>query len=233
MKYTLTLRKQYLVANNTPILVFDKPADFSFEAGQFVILKLKTVTLTDDRGDARSLSIASAPSDDYLEFSWRMSDSAFKQSSKELVAGDTVSMQGPFGQFILPKDTTESIVFLVGGIGITPVRSMVNEEIAQKSNRLMTVIYSNRTPEDAPFFDEVNKWSKQNNISIIHTITDAQYTPWNGNRGYITRNMIEKNVNNWQDAQYYIIGTGGFVAAMRDLLSKMVLLDQIHIDNFG
>ncbi len=232
MDYTLTLQDKYMTAKDTPVFVFDKPENFSFVAGQFCVLRLNHMSVTDARGNARPLSIASAPSQDKLEFSWRMSQSAFKVSAQELSIGDTVTIKGPCGNFVLLDDSSVPVVFLVGGIGITPVRSMLLEDQIKRVNRPTTVIYSNRTPQDAPFFEEINDFSKLQNVSIVHTITNTDYAPWDGERGYITSKMIQKS-SNWGKSHYYIIGTGGFVSAMADILTEIVSSDQVHIDNFG
>ncbi len=232
MDYILTLQDKYETAINTPVFIFNKPKNFSFAAGQFCVLRLNDMSVTDARGNARPLSIASAPSQDKLEFSWRMSQSAFKVSAQELSIGDSVTIKGPCGNFALSNDSNIPVVFLVGGIGITPVRSMLLEDQIKGVNRSTTVIYSNRTPQDAPFFDEINDLDKHKNVSIIHTVTNADYTPWDGERGYITSEMIQKS-SNWKESHYYIIGTGGFVSAMADILTEIVPSDQVHIDNFG
>jgi ferredoxin-NADP reductase len=232
MEYTLTLQNKYTAARDTPVFVFDKPDNLSFKAGQFCILRLNNMPITDSRGSARPLSIASAPSQDKLELSWRMSQSAFKQSADKLSVGDTVTVQGPFGEFFLPENKSIPVIFLVGGIGITPVRSMLLEDEARGIKRPITVIYSNRTPQDAPFFDEINNFGQQQNISIINTITNVKYAPWSGERGYITSEMIQKNAQ-WAESHYYIVGAGGFVSAISDVLAQIIPSNQVHVDNFG
>jgi ferredoxin-NADP reductase len=74
-----------------------------------------------------------------------MTGSAFKRSLAEAPLGTPVSIFGPVGNFTLPVAATASVVFIAGGIGITPFRSMVLDAVRRRPHRI-TLIYSNRIP---------------------------------------------------------------------------------------
>ncbi len=233
-EYKIKLLQKYQAADNTPVLVCDKPENFDFNAGQFVILEILSPAYSDDRGSSRPLSIASSPTEDVLEFSFRRGVSAFKRSADELKGGETLSIKGPFGHMKLPEDPQTPAVFLAGGIGITPIRSMLKQEYLEKSPRQTILFYSNHTPCDAPFFEEINKLCDGPNRRVVHTMTDAP--DWRGQTGFIDAAMIARNVSDQilSEAQFYISGTDGFVTAMRQiLLSLNIDPSRINCDNFG
>ena len=229
--YTATLISRHDSARDTPVFVFSKPTDLVFTAGQYLTLRILEPAFTDAKGMSRALSIASAPNDQDIVLVWRRSSSAFKRSADALPIGATVQMIGPMGQMSMPKDQTTPVVFLIGGIGITPVRSMLRAET--DSARPVWLFYGNNTREDAPFFDEMTTLCDVPGRTIIHTLMEAPES-WSGQRGYITTTMICDHVPRPTEAQYYIVGTSGFIAAMKDIVTEMGIGEtQIVTDNFG
>ncbi|HHH12322.1 MAG TPA: FAD-dependent oxidoreductase [Candidatus Moranbacteria bacterium] len=228
--YQVSLRERRSAAENTPLLVFDKPAGFDFQAGQFVILQIPSPAFTDERGDKRPLSIASAPSDDFLEFSWRKSPSAFKRSAECLAVGDPVLLTGPCGPMHLPPEETPA-VFFAGGIGITPVRSMLREEAARGSRRPVSLFYSNRDRQSAPFLSEMEELCAKLKGELISVFTDDGTDPRLIDAEFIARNLSSQNRKN---AWFFLSGTAGFVEAMRRaLLSLSIEEKRIFSDSFG
>ncbi|MEK7236600.1 MAG: FAD-dependent oxidoreductase [Nitrospirota bacterium] len=152
---TVKLIRREEVAEGTMAFRFEKPAHFVFTPGQFVDMTLVDPPETDAEGNERAFSIASAPHEDMLMVATRMRDTAFKRVLRSMPLGATVQMEGPFGNFVLHADPVRPAVFLAGGIGITPFRSMVLHAVAQKLPHRLFLFYSNRRPEDAPFLDEL------------------------------------------------------------------------------
>src|SRR5688572_18330909 len=126
-RYTLTLKEWRDVADGTRLFVFDKPADFPFKAGQYVVIFLPHLVAPDVRGPHRTFSLSSAPSENEILFTMRGGESGFKKTFWQMKAGDTVDITSPVGHFVLPEDQGKEVVFLVGGIGITPIWSMLKE----------------------------------------------------------------------------------------------------------
>ena len=96
----------------------EKPAGFTFEPTQFTFLQLETP----DGVDVRPMSLATSPTRPDLEYGVRVSDSAYKRAFAALQSGDTVTVQGPLGHYIL--DQSRPAVLVAGGIGITPLKGM-------------------------------------------------------------------------------------------------------------
>lgn len=226
------------IARETILYVFERPKDFSFCAGQYVSIKVLFTPFKDDRGDFRAFSIASAPSqNDVLEFAMRKSNSAFKKNLDSLAIGGFAEMTPAVGKCILPETyLNRKIVFLVGGVGITPVRSILFEAMRNRRPETFFLFFSNRSVVDAPFFEEMKGWNAEHaiNLSIIHTITESDDV-WRGERGYIDVEKVQKYVGGeWGDCLFYIVGTSGFVEAMRSMLEQRgVSEDKMLSDDFG
>ncbi len=221
--FTLTLKKRETVADGTELFAFEKPADFSFEAGQYVAFLLPKLIAPDNRAGVRSLSISSAPYEEELYFTVRKSESGFKQTLFSLKPGDTALATKAIGHFTLSHAADDlPIIFLVGGIGITPVRSILKQAEHDGSDRSFTLLYSNRFEKDAAFHEEMK------NLKLSHfryvTTLSQETTPCaetNEERGYICEEMLRKYVPEVTNAWYYLVGAPAFIEAMEKTLTEM------------
>ncbi len=153
--YHVALKKRQDIATGTMAFYFDRPAGFTFKAGQFIDLSLPNLLKSDPEGHTRALTLASAPSEQQLMVATRLRDTAFKRMLTEMPIGTSIDREGPFGQLTLPSEDSRTIVFLAGGIGITPFRSMLVEAAHHKISHRLILIYSNRHPKDAAFLNEL------------------------------------------------------------------------------
>ncbi|HEU5120154.1 MAG TPA: FAD-dependent oxidoreductase, partial [Candidatus Nitrosocosmicus sp.] len=101
-----------------------KPSLFEYTAGQYAYFHLDDV-IGDDKGQTRHFTISSSPTENFIMLSTKIRNSPYKQRLSGLQIGDTVNISGPEGEFILPEDYSKSVIFLSGGIGVTPFRSMM------------------------------------------------------------------------------------------------------------
>lgn len=235
---SIALKQKKEIAENTLLYTFERPRGFLFLAGQYVSIKVVKTLFHDDRGDFRSFSIASPPyRKDVLEFAMRRGDSAFKKNLDSLVVGETIEITSAVGKCILDyPDPGKGIVFLTGGVGITPVRSMLLQANYEKRPERFFLLNSNRYPEMAPFLEEFEGLNALNFFSV-HTMTDRELPgkAWDGERTRIDSAMIRKYVTmNWEECVFYIVGIGAFVQAMRELLlHEGVSIGNIFSDDFG
>lgn len=152
------LRSRHEVAVGTIAFQFEKPSDWTFEAGQFIDMTLLKPAETDPEGNTRGFSIASAPFEDSLMIATRMRDTAFKRVLKVLPLGAEVKIEGPFGDLRLLNNAARPAVVLSGGIGITPFWSILMQVAKEKRPRRIVFFYANRRPEDAPFRTRCALW---------------------------------------------------------------------------
>lgn len=220
-KVKLTEKRE--VAVGTMAFHFEMPQGFAYKAGQFADCTLINPAETDAEGNTRAFSFASAPYEDELIFATRMRDTAFKRVLKTMEPGTELSLDAPHGSFTLHNDANIPAVFLTGGIGVTPVRSIVLQAMHDNLPHRILVFYSNRGPEDAAFLDELTECQGSNpNYTFVGTMTEMEKSSreWNGETGFIDKAMLQKFISDMTLPIYYIDGPPAMVKAMRQLLSE-------------
>jgi ferredoxin-NADP reductase len=231
------LRTREKVAHGTMAFRFDKPPGWVFKAGQFLDLTLVDPPETDAEGNVRSFSIASGPHEDTLMIATRMRDTAFKRVLKAMPIGTAVKIEGPSGHLTLRHDPARSAVFLAGGIGITPFRSILLQAAREKLPHRLFLFYSNHGPEDAPFLDELKDLEQQNpRYTMIASMSDMAMSsrPWSGETGLIDRVMLSKHLKDAVSPIYYVAGPPKLVTAMKAMLKAQSVADaDIRAEEFS
>lgn len=236
-KQSVKFIKSEIIAEGTMAFHFEKPANFEYKAGQTLDLTLTNPPETDAAGNMRAFSIASAPHEAALMIATRMRDTAFKRSIAKLASGAPLEIEGPFGSFTLPNDTKRPAVFLTGGIGVTPIRAILLDAKQRHLPHRIYVFYSNRRPEDAAFLSELTDIAKElPTATFVPTMTDMSKSKqsWNGATGYVTKEMILKEIPDVSNAIFYLAGPATMVAAMRTILTGMQVDDDaIRTEEFS
>lgn len=224
------------VAEGTMAFHFARPEGFRFTAGNAVNVTLVDPPQTDGKGNTRTFSIVSAPSENTLTFATRMRDSAFKRVLKSAPAGTPVRFADPGGEFTLDPVDGRPAVFLAGGIGITPFVSMSRHAANERLARPIWLFYSNRRPEDAPFLDELKALDRRNpNFHCVATMTDMEKStrPWHGERGFVDQAMLRRHLGDLSGAVYYIAGPPAMVEAMQTMLAAAGIgAEAVRTDEF-
>ena len=235
--YKTRMLRREEIADGTMAFHLEKPGGFAFKAGQFADFTLVNPAETDAEGNTRGFSLASAPYEDTLMFATRMRDTAFKRTLKTMGVGKEVSMDAPYGSFTLHNNSRVPAVFLTGGIGVTPVRSIVLQAAYDNLPHKIFLFDSNRRPEDAAFLNALMKAHEKNpNYTFVGTMTDMEKSSqkWNGETGYITKAMLEKHVGDLTLPIYYLAGPASMVTAMRKTLNEAgVDDDNIRTEEFS
>jgi ferredoxin-NADP reductase len=235
--YIAKLRDRQQVAVGTMAYYFDKPGGFDFAGGQSIDLTLLDPPETDAEGNTRAFSLASAPHEPFLMVATRQRDTAFKRVLKTMPLGTEVQFEGPFGSMTLHRKTARPAIILAGGIGITPFRSMLCQATNASTGHRLFLFYSNRRPEDAAFLVELQDLARQHShLTFVATMTNLEKLggSWNGERGYINKEMLVRFVGNLAESVYYTAGPPAMVAAMKDMLSEAgVEEDDINSENFS
>ena len=211
------------VAEGTMAFRFEKPSGWAFQAGQYFDMTLLYPPESDAEGNVRSFSIASAPHEETLMIAMRMRDSAFKRVLRTMPFGTPVKIEGPSGDLILRPEVTRTAVFLAGGIGITPFRSIVHWAAKEKLPQRVFLFYSNRRPEDAAFLADLQSLERDNpKYTLIACMTEMEksHQPWNGETGLIDQRMLERHLKGAASPIYYIAGPPAMVKGLHEMLSK-------------
>ena len=139
------LMSRHEVAEGTTAFRFEKPSNWTFKSGQYLDITLLDPSEMDAEGNVRSFSIASAPHEDTLMVATRMRDTAFKRVLNTMPLSSAVKIEGPSGSLTLHNNVKRTAVFLAGGIGITPFRSVVFHSMQRKRSCLTESSFSTRT----------------------------------------------------------------------------------------
>lgn len=143
-------------------LIFKKPTGFNFYPGQYLDYHLP---VKDPSGSSRAFTISSSPTEDFLMLSTKFGLSPFKKALAQLKIGDTITTSHPAGTFILDEQTPA--VFIAGGVGITPFRSMLKYTVDCQLQIPISLIYSN-SDKNFLFQKELENWKK--NLSRLKII---------------------------------------------------------------
>jgi ferredoxin-NADP reductase len=157
----VTLVNRELVAKNIITFRFKPERPMRYIAGQFTELTLPHAGL-DARGNRRWFTLSSAPTEELLAITTKFADlreSSFKRTMKELKAGTSIDMALPMGDFVLPKDPSIPLLFVAGGIGATPFRSIIKFLQDSNEQRDITLLYAANPAELAfrEIFDKLGK----------------------------------------------------------------------------
>jgi ferredoxin-NADP reductase len=217
--YQSALAGREAIAAGTMAFHLEKPAAFSFKAGQAIDLILPTLAETDPQNSRHTFSLVSAPGEGRLTVATRMRDSAFKRALGALPPGAPVEIDGPFGSLTLHNNRARPAVFIAGGIGITPFISILRHAARERLPQDFVLVYSNRRPEAAAFLSELQTLVQQmERFELLATMTQADLS-WSGVRGAIDAEALKRAAGSLSSPIYYVAGAPTMVEAMRRLLN--------------
>ncbi len=191
---------------------------FTFRPGQYLAVRIGGVQ--DPRGDSRTFSISSSPTDtDGVCVTTRLGPSPFKQRLFRIRAGDEVNLWGPFGSFVLEADGP--LVLLGGGIGITPFRSMIRFSAVQRRGQPVVLLYSSRTAEEIVYrkeFEELARtWSDFRPVLCVSRPKESK-APWSGRTGHVDAALIREGLKDLRRPLCYICGPPNMVRELHRTL---------------
>ncbi len=233
--YKIKFIRSEEVAEGTMAFYFEKPINFDYKAGQNADLTLINPSQTDEEGNTRTLSFISAPYELELGFATRMRPSAFKNVLKDFKEGSEVNLDGPYGDFILPEDEITPLVFLIGGIGVTPIISMIKEATYKHTNHKLILIHANKNQSLTPFLKDFLNLEKENlNFKYVEVFSESNDIGENIESGRINPEVLKKYVSNIGEVKYYLSGPEAMVKAMREMLVSLnISQDNIITEEFG
>lgn len=200
--YEVQLQIREFIAKDTMLLSFNKPAGFSYKAGQYVSLILPQLANHEARESKRFMSLASAPHEKNLMIAMRISTSLFKQTLNSLPLKETIHISEPIGNLIWTTSKNPA-VFIAGGIGIAPFRALIMEAKNKNWPQPITLFYASKTQAEAAFLSQLQTLENKN-FHIIPMVTREH--DWTGENGHINESMIKKYIKNTTQPIYYIVG---------------------------
>lgn len=206
---------------------------FPYVAGQAAYLQLQG---SDKR---RPYSIASAPEETaqhgLIEFLVQTgSDGSSGLPVDLLRPGMPVSIDGPLGSFTFPAHPRERrFVFIAGGTGIAPLRSMLWHTLLAERDGKVALIYSVRSPEEFAYLEEFQRLEHEGRIEFRHTVTRAATEGWRGRQGRIDVRCLD-GVIEPGETLCFVCGPPALIGDIKpQLLELGVNDDQVRVENWG
>lgn len=212
------------------------PPQLQFIAGQFIQFEVPAYELTDEPV-YRAYSIASSPSsagEIDLEIRYVPNGICTTYVHQHLKVEDTVTINGPYGEFYL-RDTDRDIIFIAGGSGMAPIRSILLDMAAQDNPRKATYFFGARSKRDLFLLDEMRALEEQlPAFQFIPSLSQPEPDDtWEGETGLITT-IVEKHLSAGADMEAYLCGSPLMIdACVEGLKAKGIPEDRIYYDKFA
>jgi len=197
----------------------DRPA--AFRPGQYLEWTLPHEK-TDARGNRRTLSVASSPTENLVRFGVRIPEnpSSFKRALSVMEVGDDLFGSNLGGEFVLPRDPSKKLAFVAGGVGITPFRSMVQDLVDRNEKRDVVILYSARTEKDFVYVDAFDR-AKAVGVRTVCV------------PGIIPEDRVKAEIPDFADRAFYLSGPNVMVESYAKMLKTLgVSRRNVHTDYF-
>ncbi len=231
------LTQKIRIAADTADFVFTPGRRLAYQPGQYMEWTLPHDHI-DDRGNRRYFTLASSPTEPTLRVGVKFYDpsSSYKKAMLTMTDQTHIVAAQVAGDFVLPKNKQRKLVFVAGGIGVTPFRSMVKYLLDKHEQRDVIVLYAASRERDIAYADVFEQARQQLGISTTYVLTkpaSAQLGP-HQRAGYVDENAVRATVPDYHERTFYISGGHQMVLAVRESLVRLgVPKRQIKVDYFA
>ena len=208
---------------------FGRPDDYRYTAGQWHVV---TIPATPEPL-THHFTHSSSPTEPYLEFTTRMRGTEFKNALAALAPGTLVQMEGPYGTFTLDAAMSDGaaaairgaqesrrrpLVFITGGIGITPVRSILRWQMDSGVAWPAVLLYTNSGEDAIAFREELDTMAEAlPDLKVVYVVSRPS-PAWIGRQGHIDAGMLAEELDDIAAPLYYVSGPPSMVQSLRDIL---------------
>ena len=197
--------------------------DVRYKAGQYFFV---TIRIVDGRESVHHFTISSSPTETakkgYVEFTKRITDSEYSRALDRLKLGDWARLRGAEGHFTLPLKK-RPLAFLSGGIGITPLRSMLRYIVDKGLQYDIVLIYANTTWENIAFREELEETARANEgIRVEYLLSGPDFPPgWEGKKGFVTKDLVAELIPDYRERIFYVSGPLRMVVSLEEQLTAI------------
>lgn len=218
-KLLLTLTNRVRLTHDVYEFVFATNRQLAFSSGQYLEWTL-THKDYDNRGIRRYFTITSAPTDQTIRLGVKFYNpaSTFKQTLMSLHKGNTLVASQLSGDFVMPANPRKKLVFIAGGIGITPFISMIRNLINKNKSRDIVLLYANKTSNDAAYRDILDN-ANANGVRIVYAFSNEPEA--SGGIATINSDVIRSQIPDFSERIFYISGPHGMVAGIATTLRAL------------
>jgi ferredoxin-NADP reductase len=206
-----------------------------YAPGQYLTYELDALAFPDERGKSRHFSISSSPTEKgIVMFTTRMRGSGFKETLRQAPIGYEVTCETPEGEFVMrPHENCHSHIFIAGGIGITPYRSILRRAADEKQPLNALLLYFNRSRADIIFRDELQEIAKwMPSFSLVNVLSN----PSDGvesEKGELDQSILRKWIPDPVELCFWVSGPPAMVGACKELLKRIGVEDKrVRSDRF-
>ena len=205
----LTLYEKEHLVDNVWAFRFRPSEPLTWTAGQYVRVELPHDN-PDEEGARRWFTNSAAPYEGILQITTRVTDTTFKQALFQLEIGSTNLrlIEAPEGDFVW-QDANMPVVFVAGGIGVTPFRSIIKQRIHDGQALNLSLVYGSRSPE-VPFKDELSGWMGSDPTLKVHYVSGSP----------LTAEALIAELSTLNSSLVYVSGPEPMVEALSDDLKK-------------
>lgn len=206
-------------------------AGFRFRPGQFGWLTLwgSPFKIT---GHPFSFSSSAEVADGRVEMTIRRLGD-FTGAVQKVAAGQRVYLDGPYGSFTTPASGNVNVM-IAGGIGITPMMSMIRTFADRGDQRLLVLIYGSKDWESTTFREELEAMKARVNLTLVHVLSQP-HAGWTGECGYIDAELLKRRLpRGYAEHEYFICGPNVMMDAIEAALGDMgVPLSRYHSERYS
>jgi predicted ferric reductase len=216
---------------STLVMRPDGHSGFRFSPGQFGWLTVwgSPFRIT---GHPFSFSSSAEVADGRVEMTIRnLGD--FTSAIPELPVGQRVYIDGPYGAFTI-GNPADMHVLIAGGVGITPMTSMIRTLADRGDSRPVILLYGSKDWESITFREELERLEARLNLTVVHVLADPP-PGWTGERGFITAEMFKRHLlPPYADHEYFICGPNVMMDAIETALGEMqVPMSKYHSERYS
>ena len=226
-KLLLKLKDRIQLSPDTYEFVFSSDRKLKFTPGQYLEWTLAHRS-ADARGIRRYFTIASSPAEAAngevrVGVKFYKPASSFKKVLMSMQRGDRIVASQLAGDFVLPKNKKKKLVFIAGGIGITPFRSMIQDLLDKGEKRDITLIYSNKTIKDVAYVSLLDRAERELGIETLPVFSNQteQMKATNEFPSVVDQHLIMSSIPDYEDRMYYLSGPRAMVDSFSDMLGEL------------
>ncbi len=223
-KLVLSLKQKIQIAPDIIDFLFVSNEKLAFLPGQYLEWTLPHKKI-DIRGNRRYFTLASSTTEQAIRIGVKFypNGSSFKNSLGTLDENKTIVAGQLAGNFVLPKNPNQKCVFIAGGIGITPYRSMIKSLLDTQESRPITLFYTDKNFSEIIYKDVFDEAQSRFGIKTVYVLTNKENLPsnWQGRVGRINEQMIREEVPDYQERIFYLSGPHLMVKEFEETLLNM------------
>ncbi len=206
---------------------------FEFQPGQFAWLSTGHPLVTEHHPISMASS-AELTSARRIEFSIRELGDWSGRKVPQVTQGSKIYLNGPFGGFSLDREPGQGFVLIAGGIGITPMRSMVLTMLDRGDVRPVILIYADRSAESLIHLEELTRLTREMSLTLV-LVLEAAPAHWNGEQGRIDLDLLRRYLPaQFKHYQYFMCGPSVMMDAVEEQLAALnVPQTRIHAERFN